>query len=338
MAATLAEVARKAGVSLATASRALNGGKRGVTEALRERVLVAAKELSYVPNAHAQALARSSTALVGVIVHDVSDPYFSEITRGVQQVASESDYLVTICNSYRDPNREIAYVRLLTAHRVEALILAGSGLDERTYSLALAAQVDAFTSFGGRVAFIGRHHILGDAVIPDNVGGARALGRLLVELGHRRIGVVAGPPLVTSSRDRLEGFRSGMRDYGLALPPEQVVVGDFLREGGARATLELLQRMPDLTAICALNDVMALGVLTTLRDRGIAVPDQVSVVGFDDIPLASDITPPLTTVRVPMFDLGARALTLALQPSASEIQVEHLPTEVIVRASTMPRR
>ncbi|MBC8074558.1 MAG: LacI family DNA-binding transcriptional regulator, partial [Chloroflexales bacterium] len=211
MATTLAEVAQRAGVSLATASRVLNGSTHGVTADLRARVLTAAQALDYVPNAHAQALARSSSAIVGVLVHDVSDPYFSEIMRGIQRVASDASRLVITCNSYRDPARELDYVRLLHGHRVEALILAGSGLDERTYSQRMASQIAAFTASGGRVAFIGRHHVLGDAVVPDNVGGARAMGHTLARLGHQRIGVIDGPALLTTSRDRIDGFRSGLR-------------------------------------------------------------------------------------------------------------------------------
>lgn len=334
MATTLAEVAQSAGVSLATASRVLNGSTRGVTHTLRNRVLDAARELSYVPNAHAQALARSSTGIVGVLVHDVSDPYFSEIMRGIQRVASDAGRLVMICNSYRDPAKEVEYVRLLHAQRVDALILAGSGLDERSYSQNIAAQIAAFTNAGSRVAFIGRHHLPGDAVIPDNFGGARKVAHLLVELGHRRIGMVGGPPLITSSRDRLEGFRSGLRDHQLVLPPELIVDGDFSRDGGAQAASELIERHPDLTAIFALNDTMAIGVLAALRERGIAVPDDISVAGFDDIPLASDVTPALTTVSVPMVEMGARAMRLALDAHDSELRVEHLPTELVVRAST----
>ena len=338
MATRLAEVAAQAGVSLATASRVLNGSKRGVAEDLRARVLAAAKELGYVPNAHAQALARSSTSLVGVIVHDVSDPYFSEIARGIQQVAGGSGRLVTFCNSYRDPAREMEYVRLLHAQRVEALIMAGGGLDDRGYSQAMAEQIEAFTASGGRVAFIGRHNIPGDAVLPDNVGGARAIARLLAELGHRRIGVIGGPPLVTTSRDRLDGFRGSLRDYGITLAPEQIAEGDFSRDSGARAAIELIERDPRITAIFALNDLMAVGALAALRERGIAVPGRIPVVGFDDIPLAADVTPALTTVRVPMIEMGARAMRLALEPSGSELRVEHLPTEVVVRASSGPRR
>src|SRR5688572_21584228 len=134
MPATLAKVARRAGVSLATASRVLSDSSYGVTAELRERVQAAAEELQYVPNAHAQALARASTSTVGVLVHDVSDPYFSEITRGIQQVASEAGRLVMICNTYRDRERELAYARLLHAQRVEALIVAGAGRDDREWS------------------------------------------------------------------------------------------------------------------------------------------------------------------------------------------------------------
>jgi LacI family transcriptional regulator len=338
MGTTLAHVAERAGVSLATASRVLNGSARTVTESLRARVLAAAQELSYVPNAQAQALARSSSSIVGVLVHDMSDPYFSEILRGIQRAATEANRLVLTCNTYRHLDGEIEYVRLLHAQRVEALILAGSGLDARKYSQDMAAQIDAFTAAGGRAIFIGRHQIPGDAVLPDNVGGARVMGRLLAKLGHRRIGVINGPPLVTTSRDRLEGFRSGLRDSGVNLFPEQIAEGDFSRDSGLRATGELLERQPDITAIFALNDVMAVGALAALRERGITVPDQISVVGFDDIPLASDVTPALTTIRVPMQDLGARAMALALEPSGSELRVEHLATELIIRASSGPAR
>jgi LacI family transcriptional regulator len=226
------------------------------------------------------------------------------------------------------------YVRLLHAQRVEALIMAGSGFDDRSYSQAMATQIEAFTQSGGRVAFIGRHNIPGNAIVPDNVGGARAIGRLLAELGHQRIGVIGGPPLVTTSRDRLDGFRSGLRDSGITLAPELIVAGDFSRDGGARAAAELLEHDRQLTAIFALNDLMAVGVLAVLRERVIAIPEQISVVGFDDIPLAADVTPALTSVRVPMIDMGARAMSLALEPSDSELRVEHLPTEVVIRAST----
>lgn len=336
MPATLNDIAERAGVSLATASRVLNGSNRGVSATLRERVHRAAQALEYVPNAHAQALVRSRTSIVGVIVHDVSDPYFSEIVRGVQHVASNAGQLVVLCNSYRDPTRELEYLALLRAQRVQAIVLAGSGIADEAYRGHLCGHIEAFTRAGGRAAFIGRHAIDGDAVIPDNPGGGRAVARTLLELGHRQIGVITGPMLITSTGDRFDGFRAELGHAGLALRDDAVVEADFSREGGAWAAGLLLDRHPGLTAIFALNDAMALGALGTLRQRGISVPHQVSLVGFDDIPLARDITPPLTTVHVPMQELGARAMALALDTTPREPRVLHLPTAIVLRGSTGP--
>jgi LacI family transcriptional regulator len=332
---TLAEVARRADVSLATASRVLNGSTRGVTPELRARVLEAAAELAYVPNAHAQALARASTRTVGVIIHDVGDPYFAEISAGILRVATDAGRLVMICNTYRDTARELEYVASLRAHRVEAVVLAGSGIDDQDFSRAMAAQLRAFSAAGGRVALIGRHLFPGDAVIPDNAGGGRDLARALLGLGHRRFGVITGPPKLTTTRDRLDGFRGALAEAGVDLPAAHVLPSDFTREGGAAAAAELLDRAPDLTAVFGMNDAVAIGVLRTLRERGARVPDDVSVAGFDDMPVAADVTPALSTVRVRMAELGARAMSLALDDHpGGEPRVIRVPAEVVLRDST----
>ncbi len=337
MAVTLSDVATRAGVSLATASRVLNGSSRVVNEQLRARVMAAAAELRYVPNAHAQALVRDSTNIVGVIVHDVADPYFAEISRGIQDAASQAERLVLVCNSYREPQRELEYVRLLQMQRVEAIIMTGSGLDDERYNCELASQLDAFTATGGRVAVIGRHQVHARAVLPDNAGGSRAVAHALWQMGHRHFGVITGPAVLTSTRDRLEGFRQGLAEHGLSLAPDAIAEGHFTREGGARAALALLEGHPDITAIFALNDVMAIGVLGALRAKGIAVPDRISVVGYDDIPIASDVFPALTTVHVPMQALGAQALRFALSQDDEPGSII-LPTEVVIRASAAAPR
>ncbi|MDB4895046.1 MAG: transcriptional regulator, LacI family [Firmicutes bacterium] len=335
---TLADVARLARVSPATASRVISGSTYGVSAQLRERVLKAVSDLKYVPNAHAQALVGASSLTVGVIVGDMSDPYFAEVTRGIQNAAIASGRLTMMCNSFRDPERELAYIRLLHAQRVEAIIMAGGGVDDRVYSQKLASHIDAFTAVGGRVTFISRHHVVGNAVLPDNVGGARAIGRALVALGHRQIGVISGPKLLTTTRDRMDGFRSALAEADVTLPPGQIVHGDFSRDSGAEAAGRLLDRAPDITAIFALNDGMAIGALSVLRNRGIAVPAAMSVVGFDDIPAARDVMPALSTVHLPMVECGARAMELALSQRGSELRVEHVPTQVVLRNSTAPPR
>lgn len=330
---TISDVARVAGVSVATASRTLSR-TRPVAPHLRSRVLAAAAQLDYTPNPHARALARAHDATVGVIVHDVSDPYFSEIVGGILQATSDAGEMVLICNTYRDRERELAYVASFRARRTQALILAGSGLEDRDFGARMARQIVDFEAAGGRAALIGRHYAPGDTVLADNVSGATILARHLAGLGHRVIGVISGPPQLTTTQDRLAGFRMGLAEAGIALPSLQSVSGDFTREAGAQGAALLMQMVPRPTAIFALNDVMAMGALSLLRKSGLRVPEDVSLCGFDDIPLALDLWPPLTTVRVPMVEMGARALELAHLPRGSEIRVVHLPTELVVRAST----
>jgi LacI family transcriptional regulator len=336
---TLADVARRARVSPATASRVISGSAKHVADPLRARVLKAVEELGYVPNAHAQSLARGQRSAVGVIVHDVSDPYFAEITRGLQRVATEHGRLLVICNSYRNPDRELEYVELLRAHQVAAIVLAGSGYHDAKVTQSFNTALRAYQQTGGRVAVIGRHELVGDAVVPANEAGARLLGTHLYDLGHRNIGVIAGPKQLTTITDRLTGLRAAARDHGRTLPSRRIVYTDFSRDGGATAALELLEREPSLTAIVALNDSMAVGVLAALRQNGVRVPEDVSVVGFDDMPIARDVTPTLTTVRLPLVQMGVRAMTLALEHAdKTPSTVEHVDAIVVTRESTAPPR
>jgi LacI family transcriptional regulator, galactose operon repressor len=334
--ATLADVARRAGVSPATASRIINGSPKPVTEALRTRVLAAVEELHYVPNAHAQSLARAQRNTVGVIVHNVSDPYFAEITSGLWRVATEQGRLVIICNTYRDPQRELEYVELLRAQQVAAIILTGSGYHDPAFTKALTAKLRAYERTGGRVAVIGRHDHPVDAVVPANEMGGYLQGRELFELGHKRVAVIAGPKQLTTTTDRIAGLRRAAREYGRTLPARRIAYAGFDRDSGAAAANELLDAEPGLTAIAALNDWMAIGALATLRDRDLAVPGELSVVGFDDMPIARDVTPALTTVRLPLAEIGARAMTLALQPTEDGAgrRVEEVPATLVRRAST----
>ena len=328
--ATLADVARHAGVSTATASRIINGSSKPVAEALRERVLAAVAELKYVPNAHAQMLARSHRSAVGVIVHDVSDPYFAEITRGLQRVAEADGRLAIICNSYRQPDREMEYIDLLHAHQVAAIVIAGSGyLDEAT-AARLDDRLRAFEATGGRIAVIGRHEHTGDAVLPDNEEGGFLAGSHLFELGHSEIAVIAGPPALTTTHDRVNGLKRAARKFRQKLPKDRIMHSDFTRDGGREVTARILQDFPEVTAIAALNDSMAVGALAALRtaDR------RVSVIGFDDMPIARDVTPSLTSVRLPLTELGERAMRLALGEAAENPRVEHVAASLVAREST----
>ena len=335
----LADVAAAAGVSLATASRVLSGSAQPVSADLHERVLEAARKLHYVPNAHAQALVRSTNPTVGLIVHDGSDPYFSEIARGVFQAARARDLLVLICNTYREPGGELRYISALRAQRVQAVLVAGSGFTHDELERQTSAELRAFEATGGRVVLVGRHRAAFDSVLPDNTGGAREMTQLLLAAGHTRIGVIAGPRILTTVEDRLQGVRTALDKAGAALPDERVVFTPQLdRDSGYAGARDLLRQAPDITAIFALNDTMALGALSRLRDLGVCVPEDLSVVGFDDIPTVRDVTPALTTVHLPMEEMGAHAMALALRSPAKQPRRTPMPASIVERDSVGPPR
>jgi LacI family transcriptional regulator len=345
----LQDIAEAAGVSLATASRAL-AGRDGVSPELAERIRELALSLGYVPNAHARALAGAAPPMVGLIVHDVADPYFAEIAKGVLRVADERQLMVLINQSERQPATELARIRSFRANRVGSIVLAGSGYVDPGQETDAAAELLAFRAAGGRVALIGRHGIPVDAVLPDNHAGGRTAARHLLELGHRRLVVIAGPPNLTTVADRLAGVREEVAAWGLDAGPgtgtgadgsrasgDLVIEYDaFSRDGGVAATRRVLERAPATTAILALTDLMAMGALAVLREVGRKVPAEVSVMGFDDVPVAADLAPALTTIRLPMAEMGAIALELTLRPAATRPRRRRTGHELVVRDSTAP--
>lgn len=334
---TLQVVARAADVSPATASRVLNGTAK-VREELRERVLAAAGRLGYIPNANAQALASASSRVVGVICHDVSDPYFAAIASGVMRAAADRNLLMMLASTFRDPAREIAYVSTLRAQRARAILLIGSGFQDRAWERAMSTELDPYLRGGGRVAVVTRHRTLRvDTVLPENRGGGAALARAMLGLGHRDFAVLSGPRGLTTVSDRLGGFRDALAEAGVELTPDQVVDGAFTRDGGYDACSTLLERGLRATCVFAVTDVMAIGALAALRDHGLRVPADVSLAGFDDIPIVRDLTPPLTTVALPLARMGESVMALALrEPRGSRSRVERVDGEVVLRSSTAP--
>ncbi len=319
---TLQQVATLAGVSLATASRVLHGsGGRRVDPSLTSRVVDAAAQLRYVAHAPAQSLARSRSTMVGLLVHDIADPYFAAIAAGAMRIAREHDLMVLVANTFRDPELERDYVARLRAQRARAVLLAGSAFND----FSMTEELTAFAESGGRVAAIGGHGTGFDTVALDNFGGAQQVASHLLALGHRRIGVISGPSTLATSQSRLDGFESVTK-------PVVVVESDFTREGGRAAALTLLRGSDDVTAIFAHNDLMAVGALVALRELG---REGVSVVGFDDLPVAVDVTPALTTVRLDLDGIGASAMELVLsdQPAGRSVAAE---AKLVVRESTAP--
>ena len=329
---TISDVARRAGVSEATVSRVINGNYP-VAAATRDRVMAAVHDLGYVTNALARALTTSTTGTVGVILHDVADPYFAEIVHGINEVAEATGRLVVLGSSRRDPGREIAYIEMLRGQRVDAVILAGGYVENDEFLLALEEQARALRAQGSRLVLCGRYPIRADSVVPTNAEGAFELTTHLLAAGHRRIAHLTGPERLSTSRDRLDGYRGALAAFGLAFDADLVVNGDFSRDGGYTACRLLLEGRPPFTAVFAANDLMAAGALTALREAGRRVPEDVSLVGFDDLPLSRDLNPALTTMAVPMREMGRRSMELALAEPSADIELVSLPTALVRRAS-----
>ncbi|MEU0491385.1 LacI family DNA-binding transcriptional regulator [Nocardiopsis changdeensis] len=334
---TLEQVAEHAGVSLATASRVINGSTRQVSQRLRDRVTASAQQLGYLANASAQTLARNSSSLVGLLVHDISDPYFSSIAAGVTRCTEEQGLVLVLGTTGRSVQKEGRVLAALRSHRAKAVILVGSRSTDEESNARLAREIEAFRRQGGRVACVSQPGLPADTVSPDNASGAAALARHLVGLGHRRFAILAGPSDLRTARERLDGFHGALSAAGIALDHNNVMHGAFTRDGGYESTRRLMTLGTDATCLFAVNDVMATGAMAALRDLGMKVPEDLSVAGFDDIPTLRDLTPALTTVRLPLEEMGEKAAELALDADhEGEFRVVTVPGEVVARESTAP--
>jgi LacI family transcriptional regulator len=336
MSVTLADVAARAGVSIATASRVVNGSTRVVGETLRQHVLATAAEMGYRPNPHAQAVARGSSTYAGLVVHDVTDPYFSAIASGVLEVADELGLTVALGTSVGGVEQELEHVSLLRAQRARAIIIVGSRTGNRERNRALSAELKAYQDEGGRVSCVSQNRLGVDTVLPENRAGAAALARHVVSLGHRHVGVLAGPPDLLTASDRTRGFRQELADAGVQV---ELFPSDFTWEGGNEAAARAMGAAVAPTCLLAVNDIMAMGALAALRDLGRDVPGDVSLAGFDDIPALRDAWPPLTTVRLPLVEMGRTAARLAMGGEEPRRQrVVRVRGEVVVRQSTAAPR
>ncbi len=335
--ATLQDVADRAGVSLTTASRVLSDGPRRVGRQLASRVHQAVADLSYTANLQARAVATGQSSMVGVVVHDIADPYFSSIAAGLMDVAHPQRLLVCLSSTTEHEAGEREYVALMRSQRARAVIIIGSRSDDAVMLSALRAEIAAFSSSGGRVACIGQDLLGIDTILPENAAGAEALAQALVVQGHRRFAVLAGPAGLLTAQDRLAGFIAGLAAWQVSIDPKFIVHGAFTRDGGYEAMSTVLAmdgERPD--CVFAVNDVMAVGALARVRAAGLSVPGDLGLAGFDDITTLRDVYPPLTTVRLPLARMGEMAARLVLtDASAGQPRVIPVPGEVILRDSTV---
>ncbi len=331
-AATLHDVAREAGVSLATASRVLNGSTRHVAESYRERVEVAAQELGYTPNVSAQATARGTSKIAALLVADIADPYFGRLASGVTRGADELGLDVLIYVTERDPRREVQLVHSLRGLRPRGIILAASRASGHE-ELGLARELEAIEYLGGRVVTLGAGLEGFRSIGVGNFSAARSLALALAERGYRDAVVVAAHEGVRTSDERLAGFAQGFESAGGRIAA--IVRGGFAREDGHRAGSQLLaQGLQTGTLIFAVTDVLAMGAFAAVNDAGRQVGTDLAIAGFDDIEFARDYG--ITTVRMPLHDVGLRAISALSEAEWKTDEGDGFSLEVVIRESTPP--
>jgi LacI family transcriptional regulator len=333
---TLRDVAEVAGVHTSTASRAINERTRTLVDSQTvERVLTAAKELGYRPNSLARGLKTNRTFTVGMLLPDLTNPLFPPIVRGIEDTLGKADYTVILANTDNDEDKERTVLQALLSRSIDGLILATA---QRAASDAIRELVDE----GLPIVLVNR--TMDDPAVSSITGDDRhGIGLAvehLVALGHRRIAHVAGPQHVSTGLARYHGFLEAIRQAGLEPDPDLVVYADWFREEtGAKAFRTLLQRDTGATAVVAANDLIALGCYDVLNERGLGVGTDVSIVGFNDMLFADKLCPPLTTIRIPHYEIGARAAQIVLefiQGHRSDAVQLHLDAQLIERASTGP--
>jgi LacI family transcriptional regulator len=331
--ATIRDVAAEAGVNPSTVSRVLSGNRaETIRLETKQRVLDAAGRLGYRPSVLARSLRLQKTMTLGMLVPDITNPFFSSIIKGAEDAARARGYNLILCNSEDEPEREASCLHALRDHEVDGLLIASSQMGDDT--------IDGLREEAYPFVLLNRATNGGDdlAVVVDNYAAARDAIAHLAALGHRRVGHVAGPQTTMTGADRYEGYRAAVRDHGLADDDGLSVEADaFSIEAGNRALGVMLEGPARPTAVFGANDLIAIGMLQRLREMGARVPGDLSIVGFNDIPLAGLLEPALTTVRVPQLEMGAvgaRLLIDRLEGRPIEQVRVTLPTELIVRAST----
>ncbi len=327
------DVAEKAGVSITSVSHVINQ-TRPVSQELQQSIQAAMRELGYQPNALARSLRRKKTHIIGVIVPDSANPFFAEVTRALELALFKQQYAVILGNSDGKLEREHLYTNTLIEKQVDGIVFVAVGQTGQEHALLIQKMQMPLVLVDRDVP-----RLAVDSVLADNAQGGRLATEHLLALGHRRIGCITGPSDLTPSADRVTGYRSALTNAQIPVDESIIRKGDFQFQSGFDAARQLLTLPQPPTAIFACNDLTAVGAISAAVALGLRVPQDVSVVGFDDVPLASFANPPLTTIHQPSHEMGALAAEILLD----RLQNRELPprrklleTRLVVRQSTAP--
>lgn len=328
------QIARMANVSLGTVSHVLNDSAR-VREPLRKRVLEAVEALGYQPSQLARGLRRDKTDMIGMIIPDVTNPFFPAVVRGAEDVAFSKGYRLILCNTDNDHTKELAHLNALRTYLPAGLLVIPSTFSD------IAAQTESYRKAGTAVVCVDRmpHHWNGDSVTVANEEGAYRATRFLIQMKHRQIAMITGPLHLTNALERLNGFRRAMHEARVAISPDYIQEATFDKQAGYEKSMVLLRMLPRPTAFFAGNDMIALGVLLAIRGMGLRCPEDISVIGFDNLDFAETTSPSLSSVHQSGYQLGATAARIVLdRVSGDASPAKHcvLQTELKVRESVAP--
>lgn len=331
MKATIYDVAKEAGVSIATISNAING-KGKVSKKRREQILKIIEQLNYQPSVIASALMGKKTFTLGLLIPDISNPFFAEIARAIEDQAHHSGYSVIICSTDNKDERVERYISLLEQKSVDGIII-GTGIENLDILLRLQTRSVPFVMIARETAALAVDTVVAD----DYIGGILA-AQHLTELGHRQLAILCENLKVSSSRERIRGFKQGLMEMNIPFDDNNIVTCEYLVEEGRRGAYELLHRPEKPTAIFCCNDLLAIGAMQVAKQIGIKVPDDLSIVGFDDTILAGVTDPPLTTIAQPIERMGKQAFNLLIDNLMNSESVKQrivLRPELIIRHSTV---
>jgi LacI family repressor for deo operon, udp, cdd, tsx, nupC, and nupG len=317
MTVSIKDIAKAAGVSHSTVSRALSNSPL-VNPETAERIRRIAQEMGYSPSAIARSLVTKRTYTIGLVVTSIADPFVAEIVRGTEEVALDNGYHVFLCNSNADPDREMAVVTALRERRVDGIIVTASRVGDLYLPLLEESQVPIVLINNQREG----EYVY--SIATDNVHGGQLATHYFIELGHRRIGCLTGPEGASSSFDRLEGYKRTLRQHNIPFDPALIGQGDGAVDGGERAMGQLLSLSSPPTAVFCYNDRTAIGALAAIKSHGLQVPQDISLVGFDDIAFAAYVAPPLTTIAQQKYEMGRLAMEMVLRLLDGEGEVKDI--------------
>ncbi|MBN2898726.1 MAG: LacI family DNA-binding transcriptional regulator [Clostridia bacterium] len=329
---TIKDIAKMAGVSTATVSKVVNHKDNNISEATRQRILNLIEEYNYVPNRVASSMVTKKTHSIGLVIPDITNPFFPEIARGVEDLANQHGYHVILCNSDNDLKKEVAYIAMLQEKMVDGIILTASAMRE------------------GETLDLGRIHVpvitvdrdikaskIKGKIIVDNKSGAYEAVSYMLNKGYKRILHLAGPFTSGTSKERYEGYKLAHENFGLPIYEELFVEGFYTAEWGYEGIQRVLNEGIDFDGVFCANDLIALGALKALKEKGVKVPDDIGIVGFDDIYMTTLIEPRLTTVHQPNYQMGYKAAQMLVDFIEEKVVKEKkiiLKTELIIRESS----